>query len=123
MPQFRFDVYVHSINPVGAWRATMKKAVIFILFSYVCSCTRTSEPRIALAWDPSPGEGVIGYNVYRSETAGCCYKKINTDPVPQPKYTDTLVKAGKPYYYRVTAVNSKGEESGFSEEISAVPKE
>jgi fibronectin type 3 domain-containing protein len=123
MPQFQRDVYVHSRCPVSARRASMKKAIVFILFSYVCSCTHASEPRIALAWDPSPGESVIGYNVYRSETSGCCHKKINTEPVRQPQYTDTSVKAGKTYYYRVTAVNSKGEESSFSEEITAVPKE
>ena len=100
----------------------MKKTIVVIVLSYVCSCTGGSQARITLAWDPNQEKSVVGYNVYRSEISGCCYTKMNRDPVPRPEYTDTAVKARKRYYYRVTAVNSKGEEGIFSEEISGVPK-
>jgi len=97
----------------------MKKTIVVIVLSYVCSCTGGSQPRITLAWDPNQERSVVGYNVYRSETSGCCYTKINKDPVSQPEYTDTAVKAGKRYYYRVTAVNSRKSAACPSEQGSA----
>ena len=37
-------------------------------------------------------------------------------------YTDTAVRRGVTYYYVVTAINSSGEESTYSNQASAKPK-
>ena len=106
---------------VNGWNLMVIGVIVALHF---CSCAGESAPKVTMAWDPNPETtATVGYNVYRSETPGCCYKKINGKPVQQPKYTDILVEPGKRYYYRITTVNSKGQESSFSQEVSAVPKE
>jgi hypothetical protein len=40
---------------------------------------------------------------------------------PDTFYTDTGLKNGQIYYYRITAIDNTGNESGFSEEDSATP--
>jgi hypothetical protein len=99
------------------------RVIVVIVLLLFCSCAGNSAPKVTLAWDPNPGTTTVGYNLYRSETPGCCYKKINGNPLPQSQYTDILVERSRRYYYRVTTVDSKGQESSFSEEVSAVPKD
>src|SRR5688572_5128668 len=112
------------LSPATAEGWVYYRVVSIIVLVFFSACAGNSAPKVTLAWDPNPEKtAIVGYNVYRSETRGCCYKKINSRPVPEPKYTDTLVERRRRYYYRVTTVDSKGRESSFSQEVSAVPKE
>jgi fibronectin type 3 domain-containing protein len=56
-----------------------------------------------------------GYNVYRHEDGGAAVK-LNSEPVRMPAFRDTQVVAGKTYFYVVSAVDVRGNESGKSEE-------
>ncbi len=67
---------------------------------------------VNLTWNPS-NPPIAGYNVYRGTTPGA-YSKINSTLDANPAYTDTTVTAGATYYYAATAVNSSGQESGYS---------
>jgi kumamolisin len=69
---------------------------------------------INLSWNLST-DGT-SYKVYRGTSSGGepFYKSVSTSA-----YTDSGVSAGTTYYYRVTAVNSKGYESDYSNEASA----
>lgn len=101
----------------------MRQTVVLILVIATLACALSStksRPEVNLTWSPVPDEDVVGYNVYRSEEPGRGYECVNPDPVAEPKYTDTAVKRGKTYYYRVTAVNTAGVESEPSEERSKV---
>jgi len=66
--------------------------------------------------------GAVGYNVYRSTTAGGPYtksNKINRHAVKQSSYyLDEDVSPQNPYYYKVTALDASANESGFSNEAS-----
>jgi hypothetical protein len=73
-----------------------------------------------LSWVASPSLGVVGYNVSRSNISGSGYAKINSSPVSGLTYTDATVVNGMTYYYVLTAVDSSGDESGFSNEIQMV---
>jgi fibronectin type 3 domain-containing protein len=79
---------------------------------------------VILHWNPSkPNAGVtvIGYNVYRSTTPGGPYVKL-APLVADPTYTDWLVSSGRTYYYVVTAVDSVGHESNYSEPaVATIP--
>jgi hypothetical protein len=75
---------------------------------------------VALSWSPSTSSNITGYNVYRSTTAGGSYARINSSPTNSTKYADGSVAAGETYYYVVTALTSNGEESAYSNQISAV---
>ena len=61
----------------------------------------------------SSRDAVIGYNVYRGTTSGK-YSKLNSSLDANTAYSDNTVASGVTYYYAVTAVNSKGEESSYS---------
>src|SRR5579859_5937565 len=73
---------------------------------------------VALSWTASTST-VSGYNVYRGMVSGGPYTKINSSLVATVTYTDSTVQSGTTYYYVTTAVDSSGNESVFSNEVSA----
>jgi len=73
---------------------------------------------VALAWNPSTST-VSGYNVYRSTVSGSSYTKINPSLVTLLNYTDLTVQSGTTYFYVTTAMDSNGDESVHSNEVSA----
>jgi len=76
---------------------------------------------IDLVWAPVSDVDLDGYNVYRHEE-GSAAVKVNTEPLKTPSYRDASVVSGKSYFYSVTAVDVRGNESARSEEASeAVP--
>jgi fibronectin type 3 domain-containing protein len=62
---------------------------------------------------------VTGYNVYRGTVSGGLYTKINSALFTALTYTDSTVQSGTTYYYVTTAVDSGGNESVYSNEVSA----
>ncbi len=73
---------------------------------------------VDLKWKASPSV-VVGYNVYRADKSAGPYTKLNSSPVPKTNFKDTTVQAGHTYFYRVAAVDAKGGESGFTNQIKA----
>ncbi len=83
---------------------------------------RDAKPKahsVDLKWKASPSV-VVGYNVYRADKSDGPYRKLNSSPVRETNYKDTTVQADRTYFYRVTAVDAKGGESGFTSQIKAV---
>jgi hypothetical protein len=79
------------------------------------------SPFIDLVWAPVTDADVAGYNVYRNEEGGDPLK-LNSEPLKTPSYRDNDVSAGKRYFYSVTSIDFRGNESAKSEEASeAVP--
>jgi fibronectin type 3 domain-containing protein len=72
---------------------------------------------VALSWAAS--SSVAGYNVYRSSQSGGPYSLLNSSAVGSPPFTDSNVQAGHQYFYVVTALDSSGVESSFSNEAAA----
>jgi hypothetical protein len=70
-----------------------------------------------LIWGPVADADLAGYNVYRHE-AGQAAVKMNAELVKTPAYRDARVSAGKRYFYMVSAVDVRGNESERSEEAS-----
>ena len=75
------------------------------------------KPFIDLTWAPNLESDLAGYNVYRHE-AGTAPVKINSEVVKTPSFRDPNVAAGHQYFYAVSAVDVRGNESGKSEETS-----
>jgi fibronectin type 3 domain-containing protein len=71
---------------------------------------------IDLIWAPVPDVDLDGYNVYRREE-GSAARKINAAAVKSPAYRDADVVSGKRYFYSVSAVDVRGNESARSEEV------
>jgi hypothetical protein len=72
---------------------------------------------IDLIWAPVTDADLDGYNVYRHEEGGAAVK-LNTEPVKVPAFRDAQVVAGKTYFYSVSAVDLRGNESARSEAAS-----
>jgi hypothetical protein len=76
---------------------------------------------ISLFWPTSPERDVVGYNVYRSESAEAGAKdwiKLTPQAVTTVTFRDDRVQIGGRYYYRVTAMDKFDNESQPSEVLS-----
>jgi Abnormal spindle-like microcephaly-assoc'd, ASPM-SPD-2-Hydin len=75
--------------------------------------------KVQLGWNASTSP-VTGYFVYRGNISGGPYARVIASSVNSLAFTDTSVNLGTTYYYVVTAVDSAGSESVFSNETTAV---
>ncbi len=71
---------------------------------------------VVLSWNSSISS-VTGYKVYRDDGSG--YSPLSA-VIPELTYTDPSVISGSTYHYVVTAVDSDGDESVYSNEATAV---
>ena len=70
--------------------------------------------------DPSSGSGIAGYNVYRSQQSGVYPSTpLNGAVIATSAFNDSTVQSGTTYFYVVTALNTSGVQSGYSNEIQA----
>ncbi len=85
--------------------------------------SETEQPVIDLTWTPNTEPDLAGYNVYR-HVAEEQPVKINSDLVKTSAFQDKRVQRGTKYFYSISAVDLRGNESGKSQETSeVVPKE
>ncbi len=75
------------------------------------------QPFVDLIWAPVTDMDLDGYDVYRREE-GTPVAKISQQLVKTPAYRDENVAPGKTYFYSVSAVDLRGNESARSEETS-----
>jgi hypothetical protein len=100
------EVFVHDVFPPAA------PAGLQAVASGV-----GQPPFVDLTWAPNTEADLAGYNVYRRQ-AGQPPVKISTELVKAPAYRDREVTAGHNYFYAVTAVDLRGNESPRSDETS-----
>lgn len=75
------------------------------------------QPSIDLSWTPDSEPDLAGYNVYRHRENEAPVK-INSELVKSSAYRDIQLTPGSKYYYSVTAVDLRGNESAKSAEAS-----
>ena len=75
------------------------------------------QPFIDLIWAPDTDTDLAGYNIYRHE-AGTAEQKINPGLVKAPAFRDMNVTPGHTYFYSVSAIDLRGNESAHSAEAS-----
>lgn len=70
---------------------------------------------VALTWKRNNEPDLFGYNVYRSPTQAGTYAKVTSIPTDRiAYYTDAGLVPLTRYYYKITAVDSSGNESAQS---------
>ena len=79
------------------------------------------DSAVDLKWTLNTEGDLSYYNVYRSTSAGGTYAKINPSNVTTNSYTDSTAINGTIYYYKITAVDTSSNESGYSEYTIAKP--
>jgi hypothetical protein len=75
------------------------------------------QPFIDIIWAPDTDPDLAGYNVYRRDDRGPI-RKLNSELVKSPAYRDAAVTAGHEYFYSISAVDLRGNESARSQETS-----
>jgi hypothetical protein len=83
------------------------------------SGTAPTAHSVDMTWNRSTSN-VSGYYVYRGTSSAGPFSKLNSSSVPNTTYTDSTVQSGRTYYYVVTAVDSAGRESAYSNVATAV---
>ena len=84
------------------------------------SGTAAPQHSVSLTWNASTSGNVVGYNIYRGTVSGGPYTQINTALDTSTSDTDNTVQGGQTYYYVVTAVDSTGAQSAYSNQTTAV---
>ena len=69
---------------------------------------------VSLSWQPSSSTNVVGYNIYFGTSSGNYTGKIMVGNVATA--TISNLTCGTTYYFAATALDSSGDESGFSNE-------
>jgi hypothetical protein len=75
--------------------------------------------KISLSWEPNLEADLSHYNLYRSAVSGSGYDSIATG-LTGLSYVDSTVEGGIWYYYVLTAVDTSGNVSGYSDEVSMI---
>ena len=101
-----------------ASNATNSPATISLLGDGTQTNSQTVAHSVSLTWTPSTSV-VAGYHVFRSETSGGPYSRLDSNLVASDSYSDSTVQAGLTYFYVVTSVESSGLESTDSAQTSA----
>jgi fibronectin type 3 domain-containing protein len=81
---------------------------------------------VSLQWESSSFASVEDYRVYRSttpidSTTSPASLSAIDNTLGEPMYVDQSVTLGTSYFYRITAVDTLGNESGFSRQVVATP--
>jgi len=73
---------------------------------------------IDLVWAPGTEVDLAGYTVYRREQGSAASQKINPELVKVPAFRDANVKPGHEYFYSVSSVDVRGNQSAPSAEVN-----
>jgi len=81
----------------------------------------TGDGTIDLDWNDGGETDLSGYQIYRATFAGGPYTTLNATLLTVSNYVDADLQNGLTYYYVVTALDTSGNESLASSEVSGVP--
>ncbi|NCA75094.1 MAG: M20/M25/M40 family metallo-hydrolase [Alphaproteobacteria bacterium] len=88
-----------------------------IPFPQDLTATSTTDD-VVLQWKPTQNTLIRGVNIYRSDTSGHGYQKINQEPVAGSTFHDVNTTLYRPFFYVITTVTQSLQESDFSNEVS-----
>ncbi|MGO8697220.1 MAG: MBG domain-containing protein, partial [Limisphaerales bacterium] len=82
----------------------------------ISSCLAASAQGVTLAWNPSPSQSAVGYNVYYGETSGDYTSSMDVGTNLNASVVG--LTPGLTYYFAVNAYDVSGDESAFSNQVS-----
>jgi hypothetical protein len=88
---------------------------LWFLLVFVCLNGKVLGADVSLAWDASVSPNIAGYKVYVGQSSRTYGTPVTIGN--QTTHTVTGLPSGT-YYFAVTAFNTSGNESGFSNEVS-----
>jgi hypothetical protein len=106
----------YSFTPTSQSKTVSGANITGVNFTATAAATAHSA---RASWTASTSV-VAGYNVYRGTISGGPYTKVNSSLTSLLTFTDTTVQTGQTYFFVTTAVDGIGNESVFSNEVTAV---
>jgi hypothetical protein len=103
----------------------MKKLFFVLAFLLIPVLCFAGTKTLTFQWDSNTEEDIVGYRIYKGSAVGGPYSKIGDIPhVPgttQTSPANIVVPDGEDttLYFVVTAYDLSGNESGYSNEVSA----
>src|SRR5437588_11967925 len=93
-------------------------ALISLLLTIISAAVSFSAhaASVTLVWNPSPGTNVAGYNVYYGVASRTYTNKVNVGNATNATVSGLI--EGTTYYFAVTAYDTYGLESDYSNEMS-----
>ena len=95
-----------------------------VLFAALCALPAANAKNVTIGWDANKEPDLEGYVVYRNaDSPGPPYDYSDTLPEDElvnplhPRATLTGLKEGRQYHVALTAYNSEGVESSFSNDV------
>jgi hypothetical protein len=73
---------------------------------------------LLVQWDPSTEGDIAGFSLYRSTSSGSGYVKITSLDSQVTSYVDSDLEYNTTYYYVLTAQDSDGNETSYSDEVN-----
>jgi hypothetical protein len=89
--------------------------VVGVCFPAVCQAQT-----LKLAWNPNPETNIASYAIYVSTSSGGYTVPLQLVPAAQTTFEFGPATPGIRYYFVVTAINTQGLQSTFSNEVSGV---
>lgn len=100
----------------SAIRKTVPLIIILFAVTIMCGVQASHARDVTLAWLPNEESDVAGYRVwYGSESENYI---VSIDVGNWTQYTISGLEDSKRFFYAVTAYDTSGRESGFSDEVS-----
>lgn len=91
-------------------------AIVISLLAVAVGLGPVVAGQVVLAWDANQEADLSGYKLYQGTTSGSYETPINVGEVTT--YTVAGLAVGQTYYFAVTACDTNGNESGYSNEVS-----
>src|SRR5215813_10282600 len=105
---------------LGADTKDLMRRVLATLWTALCFVGASPQAQAAqsvtLAWDPSSGPSLAGYRVHDGAATRTYTQTLDVGNVTTA--TISNLQAGVTYYFAVTAYNTAGVESAYSNEVS-----
>ncbi len=91
----------------------------FLLMTTACASSNPTSTNgtATLSWDASERADLAGHKIYQATAPGAYGAPIAAVPVNVTDYTVTGLESGTTYFFTVTAYNTDGAESSFSNEV------
>src|SRR5438105_6130918 len=102
-----------DLRPIKGWRAIA--GLLAITFLFACSA---DAGQLTLAWTANTESDLAGYKLHYGTSSHTYQTSI--DVGNRTTYIVTGLLSGQTYYFAVTAYNTSGAESGYSNETSGV---
>jgi len=109
-----------NIKPANLIFSSFSSKLVYMIFLavvfYLSSPLSDAHSQITLAWDASTSSDVSGYNLYYGTSSGNYLSSL--DAASALTYAISGLQSGVTYYFAVTAYDTSGNESDYSNEVS-----